>query len=264
MHKKSNEIFIKLTVSSLLIFPVISIAQTNIDSARNLWEEREEVRQENIQARNELNNNISEKLRAVQNEIRDTRESLKIEVKGLSKDEIKQRLEVFRDESRTKRDEMRKEIQIAREQFRNKAVERRDELKKKIGEERAKRVDAYFVHMMDRIDAAVDRLDKLADRIESRLNKIHDTGKDVTDLQVALDTVRSTIVTAHTAIGEAKIKFSELSKDDTPKDQFIVVKEIVNIIHTKTKEAHAALVDIINTIKKGRLDVEATSTPNTQ
>lgn len=267
MRKDSFILPTKIAFGVFVIVPLAVFAQVVSASTtrQQIIEDRKEVRQEIEEDRKELRIQAGEKLRTMQRDIQIEREALKTEIKGLTKEEVKKRIEEFRIKSREKREEVRVEIKSEREEFHKKATERREELKKKIGEERAKQVEEYFTRMMNRMDAAIDRLDKLTDRLQSRLDKIKDSGKDITEPQSALDTARVSIAGAHTAISDAKIKFAELVKSNTPKESFFTIKEIVSSVKTKLKEAHAALVEVINSIKKGRLDIiNANTTSETQ
>ena len=266
MKKNSFTLATKLVVGVIVVAPFIVFAKLGdaTTTRQQIINDHKETFKENQQDREKFRKESIEKIKLIQSEIQAGREALKNKTKGLTRDEAKKQLKEFRKESQDKREGIHTEIKDAREEFRKKADERRDELKKKIGEERSKQVEKYFTQMMDRMDAAADRLDKLADRIESRLNKIHDAGKDIIEPQAALDTARIAIAGVHAAISDAKAKFAELATSDTPQAQFAAVKDIVNTVKTKSKEAHAALVEAINSIKKLRLDIEATSTPQTQ
>ena len=266
MKKGSNKDLVVFTTGLLIAVPFIVFAQLGGASTtrQQIREDRKEVRQENRQDRQELRKAVGDQLREVQGTIQADREALKTEIKGLAREEAKKRLEEFRKESEVKREEVHTEIKSERDAFKAKANERRDELQKKIGDAKAQQVENYFTQMMNRMDAAVDRLDKLADRIESRLNKIQGAGQDITEPLAALDTARVSIAAVHTAITDAKAKFTDLSTSNTPQEQFAAIKELVNTVKTKSKEAHAALVEVISSIKRGKLDVEATTTPKTQ
>lgn len=255
-----------LAAGLLITVPFIVFAQRGDASTtrQQIREDREEVRQENRQDRQELRKAVGDKLREVQSTIQADRESLRTEIKGLDPEEAHKRIEEFRKESEVKREEVHTEIKTERDAFKEKTNERRDELKKKVGDARAQQVENYFTQMMNRMDAAVDRLDKLADRIESRLNKIQGAGKDITEPLAALDTARVSIAAVHTAITDAKAKFTDLSTSNTPQEQFAAIKELVSAVKTKSKEAHAALVEVISSIKRGKLDIEATTTPKEQ
>lgn len=267
MKKRPYKNLDVFTTGLLITMPFIVFAQLGGASTtrQQIREDRRNVFQENRKDREELRQEVGEKLREVQSAIQTDRETLKTAIKELAPEEAKKRLEEFRNESRDKREGVRTEIKNERKEFRKKENERREELKKRVGEERARRVNEYFTQMMNRMDAAVDRLDKLADRVESRLTKIQGAGKDITEPQAALDTARISIAAVHTAIGDARTKFAELSKSNTPQEQFVAIKELVTTVKTKSKEAHAALIEVINSIKRGRLDIkEATSTPKEQ
>lgn len=258
---------IRIAIGVVLIVPTVGFAQlgNTLPARQQLQQERAAIQQQNQQDRSNLRVQIGETLRQVQGNIQAKRGALKTEIVGLSSLEAKKRIEEFRREANNLREGLRMEIKNERDAFKTKTNERRDDLKKSIGDAKAQRVEMYFTNMTDRMDAMVDRLDTLADRTQSRLDKIHDAGKDTAEPQAALDAARLAIAGAHSAISDAKTKFSELSTSTTPKEEFPAIKELINIIKIKSKEAHAALVEVINSIKKGHLNIEeATSTQQAQ
>ena len=242
-----------------MLAPFVVFAQD--DAVRVLRQNATELRKQTVQDSRALRVKVGDELHTLNEEFKLKREEVKKEIKGMDASTTQKRLQKFRGEANKKREEVKKEIEQQREEFRKKAEERKAELKKKIGEARAQRVENYFLRMTERMDAAIDRLDKLADRIESRINKIHDMGKDVSKPQAELDRARAAVAATQATVVDAKAKFAELANSDKPKDAFAQVQALVKNAEAKLKEAHAALVEVINSIKQGRLDVEATSTP---
>ena len=181
------------------------------------------------------------------------------------KAEMQQKREVFMEDIRTKREAFRDEILKKREVFRAEAQKRRDALKKKLGEERAKRIEQFFGNMVEKFEKAIDRLNSFADRIEERLNKAEKNGKDVAALNVLLTTAREKISGAETALVDAKAKYAEATASNQDfKVAFKKVHEIVKGVVVKVKEAHRALVDVINSTKGLGAEHPATTTPSTR
>lgn len=153
-------------------------------------------------------------------------------------EKVHEEREQIREEAKEKRGELREEVK-----------KQREEIKLKVAEQIARRVREHFDRMLKRFDAAIERLEKLADRIESRLDKAAENGKEVTTLRAKLDTARVKIAEAQTALDEAVVKFEEILGMDNPREAFKEVQTIMNNAKDKIKAAHAALVDVINSLK---------------
>ncbi|OGF62525.1 hypothetical protein A2926_02190 [Candidatus Giovannonibacteria bacterium RIFCSPLOWO2_01_FULL_44_40] len=179
--------------------------------------------------------------------------------KALNQD-LRQKQEALRQEAKTKRDALMQEAKTKREAFKAEAQKRVDALQKKVGEERAKRIDQFFNQMVRKFENAIDRLNNLADRIESRLTKTEAAGNDVSKQRDLLKAARDKISAVETALSDAKAQFAAMAKSENPKVAFEKVKELVRGVAQKVKDAHKALVDVVTAIKGLRLGSEATST----
>ena len=162
-------------------------------------------------------------------------------------------------EIQEKRAEMRAEIKEKRETFQNEAKDRVEALKKHFGEARAKRIEGFFNNMVRKFENAIDRLDALADRIKNHLDKLADQDKDTAELNLKLDVAKNKITDAENSLSDAKAKFDAMSLSSDPKQSFKDVKILVQNVAKKIKEAHAALVDVINSMKDA--SDKATTTP---
>lgn len=163
-------------------------------------------------------------------------------------------------ELRQKQQALQQEAKQKREAFKNEARERVEAMKKKLGEERAKRIDQFFNQMVRKFENAIDRLNNLADRIESRLNKTEAAGNDISKQRDMLKSARDKIAAVESALSDAKAQFGAMAKSENPKEAFRKVKELVRGVAQKVKDAHRALVDVVNSIKGLRLGDKATST----
>jgi hypothetical protein len=169
-------------------------------------------------------------------------------------EERRKTMEEFRKEVRIERKEMQKEIKDQREAFRKEAKTRMEEMKKKVGESRAMRIEESFGKMIQHMEEAIDRLNSLADRIGNRLDILVTSGKDVSSQQTALIAARKKITDAETAIATAKSAYEAMTASTNPKDAFPKVQTAVKSAQSAIKNAHAALVGVIESIKKGRLE----------
>ena len=169
----------------------------------------------------------------------------------------------IKQEAQQKRQAAMLEAKNKRETFKAEAQKRIDALKKRVGEERAKRIEQFFNQMARKFENAIDRLNGLADRIESRLQKSEEAGNDVSKIKDQLKSARDKISAAETALNDAKAKFKEMANSQNPKEAFKQVKILVQGVAQKIKDAHRALVSVVNSIKGLRLGDKATSTSST-
>lgn len=214
-----------LVVGALIVLPLFVIAKTPAPT----------------NAKKVLNQDIRQKQEALRQEAKEKRDALMQEAKQ-------------------KRDAVMKAAKTKREAFKDEAKQRVETMKKKLGEERAKRIEQFFNQMVKKFENAIDRLNNLADRIESRLKKTEDAGNDVSKPRDLLKVARDKITAVETALSDAKAKFADMAKSENPKAAFEKVKELVKGVAQKVKEAHKALVDVITSIKGLRLGDKATST----
>lgn len=245
--KKISYIISTFVMAGSLVIPGALFAQTATTTPPfrpGIREERKELRKDIKEKRMEIRDMTREGVEGVRTEMQSrlralngtatTTPAMRHEVI----DEMRERMHEVRDEVKEKRDELREEVRA-----------RRDEIKLKIAKEAAERVRKHFDRMLKRFDAAIERLEKLADRIESRLDKADENGKDVTALRAKLDGARAKIAEAQTALDDAASKFEAVVGSDNPRDAFKDVQELMKGVKEKIKAAHAAMVDVINSLK---------------
>lgn len=207
------------------------------------------LRADTAQKRELLKTEIKAKQDALKTNVKERREVIKMEAKTLAPEVLKEKRTIFREDIKKERTEVKEQIKEKREAFRDEAKERVEALKKKISEERAKRIEAFFSTMVRKFEAAISRLRDLGDRIDSRLDKFEDAGKDVVALRASLDKARVVIDDAESALDRAKEEFNSFATSDNPQEYFKKVKEVASSVAQKVKDAHKALVDVINSIK---------------
>ncbi|KKT28578.1 MAG: hypothetical protein UW81_C0025G0004 [Candidatus Giovannonibacteria bacterium GW2011_GWC2_44_9] len=176
--------------------------------------------------------------------------------------EFKLKQQAIQQEAKQNREVLMQEFKAKRETFKTDAQKRVDALKKKVGEERAKRIEQFFNQMVRKFENAIDRLNNLADRIESRLTKTEAAGNDVSKQRDLLKVARDKITAVETALGDAKTQFGATALSENPRTAFQKVKELVKGVAQKAKDAHRALVDVMNSIKGLRLGDKGTTTPS--
>lgn len=124
----------------------------------------------------------------------------------------------------------------------------------KVEETRKIRIGAFYGKIMNRMEVVVIRLQRLSERIDSRINKLEETGADVSEAKALLEAADGKIKEAVKSLSDAKNKINEiLDSGETPKIMLEKIKDEVRVVKQAIKDAHAALVDVIAAIKPGLL-----------
>ncbi|MEK9185292.1 MAG: hypothetical protein AAB863_00815, partial [Patescibacteria group bacterium] len=132
-----------------------------------------------------------------------------------------------------------------------------------------KRLEKFLRNLTKRFDAAIERLRKLASRIESRISKMETQGINTAEAKGLLDVAKVKINLAASSTEALKLKTNALLATTTAsstdlKIAFKNLKDDVKEVKDDVKAAHAALVDVINSLKPGRNKPKnATTTPAT-
>lgn len=261
--KKLNNRPMKKTVSFVIssilvaqIMPLVAFAETeSASTAKPEVQERRQQFREGIQQRreqfkleikqkeNEVRQGIKERLSAFRQETKEKRATLRAEVKA-------------------KREALAAELKAKREVFQRETKKREEELKKKLGKRRAANVEKYFGQMVEKLSNIIDRLNELADKIQARFDKAAANGKDITALKDKLAKAREKIAAANQALQNAQATYTAAVQEKDFKVAFKRVRGVVHDVAAKIRDAHAALVDVINSIKGlGNRGGTAPSTP---
>lgn len=164
------------------------------------------------------------------------------------KQKLQQRQQQVRQNLQEKRDQLKQQAQERRSQLQ----ERKQDLKRKLHDRQAKRVAAFTERMVGRFEAALGRLDHLAERISHRLDKLAEEKKhDVSMYRSALDAAKAKIEAARVSLQEARVPLEAISASDAPQEHFNEAREKLHEVKEMVKAAHAALVDVIHSIKEG-------------
>ncbi len=145
-----------------------------------------------------------------------------------------------------------------------KGKEKVQEVRKKLEDQRSKRVADFNQRMLVRFDASINRLENIASRLDSRLGKLAKDGQDVTDFRIALDVAKSKIALAKTSLSEVKTALEAVAVSETPKTDFEMARGKLDAIKDAIKQAHAALVDVIKSIKGSSGKEKSGSSNNSQ
>ena len=225
------------------------LRQNAVEKRDAIKTEVKEKRADIKEKRDILKTEIKAKEDALKTDIKQRRDAIKMEAKTLAPEVLKEKRVMLREDIKKDRTELKEQIKEKREAFRDEATERIEALKNKLSEEKAKRIEAFFGTMARKFEAAISRLNALADRIDARLDKFEDTGKDVSVFRASLDSARTKINEVESALDRAKEEYHAFTGGKNPKENFAKVKEIISGVAQKVKDAHKALVGVINSIK---------------
>lgn len=165
------------------------------------------------------------------------------------REDINKKAQIMRDELKAKREVMMEQVKMMRQKFQDDTKARREALRNQFGDQRTERIEAFFNKMIGKFQAAIDRLKNLADRISARIDKAAANGKDVTRLRDQLSQAKDKISDAEKALEDAKAKYTEATQEKDFKIAFNKVREVVQGVTEKVKDAHRALVEVVNSIK---------------
>ena len=192
----------------------------------------------------------------VMQEIKDERAAMQektAEMRSAAKgsvQDLRQQMQQRVQDLQVKRQALQEQIKKQREDFMVQAKARREALKKKLGEERAQRIEDFFGQMVGRFENAIDRLNGVADKIDARLASSTANSADIASLRDKLTAARGEITEAQTALTDAKTKYADAAKSPDFRVAFGKVRELVKGVAEKVKDAHRALVEVIAAIKE--------------
>lgn len=175
--------------------------------------------------------------------------------------QAEQKKETIRDRIETRKEEVKQDVASKTEAIKNSVQERKQTITDKMEEQ----VNKFTERLRERYDAAVNRLDVLTLRIESRIAKIKAVDIDVSEAEELLIDAKDKIATAKASIAligtpETTTTDSTTSTDSSTvnalKNSFGETRAQVAKAKEDLKEAHAALVDVINGLKPGQNKLE--------
>jgi len=193
-----------------------------------------------------------------------------------NREEIKRLIEQnrieFRNQIQEKREEMKAKIKALKEQLREKLRERISERKQKIVERIYERINALNERMTDHYLDVLDHLKKVLERIESRTAKAKLNGRDVTQVEAAIEKAHGAIDTAREAVkaqAEKVYQPPEITTEENLKldvgklrqqlhDDLKAVEKLVKDARDAVRQAAVALAQIP---KVDELEVPTTTQP---
>lgn len=112
-------------------------------------------------------------------------------------------------------------------------------------------IRSHFNRVTRRLEAAVNRLYLLINRIESRVAKIEavDESLDTELIKADIASAKEKLDQATIQLGNVKTKMEEVIDSETPKEDFVEVREMVSEIRENLIGVHQILVKVIGDIK---------------
>jgi hypothetical protein len=141
-------------------------------------------------------------------------------------------------------------MEARKNSVKNSVEERRQNAVNKIIE----RVNKFADIIIARYEAAIDRLGSLADRIESRITKIEAGGINESEAKELLTAAKTKIETAKISVANIASTTTNTSFGTTTatvKEDFEIIKTLMEKAKSDIKTAHAALIDVVNSLKPG-------------
>ena len=177
------------------------------------------------------------------------------------KDEIEARKEALKKEAEAKKENFKQELENKKETLKQEMASRTDAIKNSVEERRqnvtnkiADRVNQFLKNVIERYNAAINRLVKLADRIDSRIAKLEANKIDVSKAKELMVTARAKIEVAKASISAITNTITGTNLATTTgaiKTQFQDTKGQMEKVKSDIKNAQAALVDVVNSLKPG-------------
>src|SRR3989344_8813625 len=155
-------------------------------------------------------------------------------------------------EAAEKRDTIKSNIDAKREAIKGEIEERRENVKEKIKD----RLDKFIQNIVERLEAAVSRLEKLADRINSRIAKLEADGADMTKSKALMVEAEAKIEVAKASVAAIEVD-ANATTTATIKASFPNLKAQIEKAKTDIKAAHAALVEVVRSLKPGQARIDA-------
>lgn len=185
--------------------------------------------------------------------VRDTLKEKRQEVKDLrdeARNEVRQMVVSTTDKIKELRDERKAQVE-----------QKLQEIKAKYQEQRQARIAAYVEKIINRFNATATRLDELASRINTHLTTLETKKVGTTAARALLVTAKAKIQLAKDTIAKIKPAADAALTATDMKTAFDIAKQEIAAANQELRDAHAALVNVVNSIKPG-LNKTATTTPS--
>lgn len=194
---------------------------------------REEQRAQMQQRREEMRGTMMDRREELNTSMEDRREQFNM------------RMEERREEFRSRADEMKQRIKDRRETLRAQWEEKKAALSKR----RKQNIKQHMERVTQRMQAALDRLELLAEKIAIRITLLKERGADAGDLETSLADAKNLITQGQSALDAASAALRTSPDAENPADAIGSARVQFEDVKTKIREAHAALVDVVTSLK---------------
>lgn len=194
----------------------------------------------------------------IKGRMEDTREKAKNRIEA-TREEIKARMEKQREEVKTRMEATREEAKARMEKQREKTTERLSHIQDKKKQQMAERLSEQFEKInekwTDRFMERLDRYDDILKKIQDRATIALGVGKDVTATTLAIQSAKTTIASARTAVIAQAAKTYTLdpltipvtTATTTPNGQ----SELTKSLRTSFQNLHKILFKDLFTLRDG-------------
>ena len=184
------------------------------------------------------------------------RERFRISVQEFqqSREEIQRLIEQNRIEVRNqiqnKREEMKTQIEALKEQLRERMRARISERKQKIVERIYERVNALNERLTNHYLDVLDHLEKVLERIESRMVKAKLNGRDVSQVEAAIEKARQAIAAAREAVKVQAEKVYQPPEITTEENLRLDVGKLRQQLHDDLKAVEKLVKDARDAVRQ--------------
>ena len=171
-----------------------------------------------------------------------------------SREEIQRLIEQNRIEVRNqiqnKREEMKTQIEALKEQLRERMRARISERKQKIVERIYERVNALNERLTNHYLDVLDHLEKVLERIESRMVKAKLNGRDVSQVEAAIEKARQAIAAAREAVKVQAEKVYQPPEITTEENLRLDVGKLRQQLHDDLKAVEKLVKDARDAVRQ--------------
>ena len=156
----------------------------------------------------------------------------------------------FRNQLQNKREEMKAKIEAFKEKLRTRLRERISEKKQKIVEKIYERVNALNERITNHYLDVLDHLEKVLERIESRTAKAKLNGRDVSQVEIAIEKAHKAIETAREAVKAQAEKVYEPPEITTEENLKLEVGKLRKALHDDLKTVEKLVKDARDAVRQ--------------
>lgn len=230
-----------------------------VDARENIERLRKEAQEAILRAKKEAGTQIKD----LRDETKKVLDSKRQELKGVitekredAKEAIKEKREALREDITAKREEIKNKIEDERAKLKERLQKVKDERKKKIVEQVAEQINKLNDRMVEHFLNLSEKLKSTLSRIEDRMNKVAEKGIDIASVKTAIETAKSEIAKAETAIKaqSEKTYAVNVTSEDNLRADVGAARELfrkdIEVVKNAMDSARKAVRDAATTLAK--------------